>query len=511
MSLRQFMSHPEADSLRFNCRVLFLAATTNEETKVNTCETNPWMGRIEAEFQQVKEKNLRLIQAGVNYFNPLLAVRKRHDETGLHSRFLYSLLNPAGDHFQGSFFLKKFFALVGMDVSSAELDTAKVFRERDRIDLLIETKDRVVIIENKIYAGDQPKQIERYLELVTQRDQEKAQKGNQSISVIYLTPYGVKPTRQSLGKWKLQDSADGASHPLLLLSYKEIQAWCLDSMAELPLEATTLCMAIAHYKEALDRLYLKTKSSIGASANLQDMQIQTNQDFFLALGPTIQKSLLNTFKKEPRLLETCALFKDNLVPYSGLISPPKLIQSSFNRLLQGFRDGLDQCAIERSMVSASTKDMVEFSILNESVNWYTENKNRTTKNKFLMYRPRSATDNAWYVLLFAKYRVYHGFVCLKDKVLVAEGSPDFCLDTGKLRELGLAPHHKWEKLTSRFYSESIAIAHYDDEEFKINVISDFLADPRGFFKQESLRLIEGYWGPLETADNTVKQFYLSHS
>ncbi len=43
-----------------------------------------------------------------NDYNPLLALNYAYDEVNLHSRMLFSLLNPLSNHGQGSLFLGLF-------------------------------------------------------------------------------------------------------------------------------------------------------------------------------------------------------------------------------------------------------------------------------------------------------------------------------------------------------------------------------------------------------------------
>ena len=64
---------------------------------------------------------------------------------------------------------------------------------RDNIDITIQNDTQAIIIENKIQSGDQNKQLERYFDSMTQYYQPN------NITVLYLTPSGWEPSKQSLG------------------------------------------------------------------------------------------------------------------------------------------------------------------------------------------------------------------------------------------------------------------------------------------------------------------------
>jgi hypothetical protein len=94
-------------------------------------------------------------------------------EVRLHSAILTDLLNPIGSHGQGDLFLKIFVRQLGVvdfdtKAAIAEYEKNTGFIDADytkggRIDILITDKNnKHIIIENKIYAGDQENQLFRY-------------------------------------------------------------------------------------------------------------------------------------------------------------------------------------------------------------------------------------------------------------------------------------------------------------------------------------------------------------
>lgn len=124
-------------------------------------------------------------------FNIFSTLRGERDEVNLHSRFLYALLNYQKSLDAPRQNLTKFLRhVVKKDFDQSGI---KVERERDNIDILI-TNDvkQAVVIENKIGAGDQPQQLQRYHDRLRKREFD-------DISLIYLTLDGYAPSEDSVG------------------------------------------------------------------------------------------------------------------------------------------------------------------------------------------------------------------------------------------------------------------------------------------------------------------------
>ena len=170
--------------------------------------------------QDEKDCQQLLADAGVLYerhqagraplFNVFSVLRSESDEVNLHSRFLAALLDyrKAPDKPRAN--LEDFLQTVAEhgDFKSDEakkrfceaiasgFDVARVERERDNIDILISNSaGQAVVIENKIWAGDQHRQLQRYHENLEKRGFE-----DRNIHVLYLTPHGHEPSDDSKGK-----------------------------------------------------------------------------------------------------------------------------------------------------------------------------------------------------------------------------------------------------------------------------------------------------------------------
>ena len=123
-------------------------------------------------------------------FNVFSVLRSESDEVNLHSRFLHALLDYKKlDQTREN--LTDFLQRVG--VQNFEQRGVKVERERDNIDVLI-TNDagQAVVVENKIWAGDQSEQLQRYHGVLKER-------GYYKIRLLYLTLQSGDPSEDSAG------------------------------------------------------------------------------------------------------------------------------------------------------------------------------------------------------------------------------------------------------------------------------------------------------------------------
>lgn len=116
-------------------------------------------------------------------------------EVRTHSAFLASLLNPNGNHGVGNAFLDAFVSEMNLgglqlDTTNAQVNVEHVTSD-GRIDILIfDNNKKAIIIENKIYAGDQPEQLKRY-------DDYAKQQFTNDYRLLYLTLDGHKPSKES--------------------------------------------------------------------------------------------------------------------------------------------------------------------------------------------------------------------------------------------------------------------------------------------------------------------------
>ena len=120
-----------------------------------------------------------------------------------HSALIANLLDPKGSHGCGDAFLRAFFEIALKDLaypfedctlpdSDTEYYTGPIVGDTGgRIDILVKSSRYGLIIENKIYAGDQDKQLIRY------DNYGKETFGADGYLLVYLTLYGYDASKES--------------------------------------------------------------------------------------------------------------------------------------------------------------------------------------------------------------------------------------------------------------------------------------------------------------------------
>ncbi|MCW4138913.1 PD-(D/E)XK nuclease family protein [Segatella copri] len=182
-----------------------------------------------------------------NVFN-ILGLESK--EVRLHSALLAELLRPNGMSGVGNAFQKAFLAILGLPENyivdgrvSVELSIGTTTdTEGGRIDIIMEDGNHAIIIENKIYAQDQPAQLLRYTNFA--RDN---------------YPHGYRLLYLTLdGKEACDDSAQGC--PYQCISYKnEISKW-LEECARISFDRPLVRETIRQYINLIKQL---TNQSMG--------------------------------------------------------------------------------------------------------------------------------------------------------------------------------------------------------------------------------------------------------
>ena len=120
-----------------------------------------------------------------------------------HSALIANLLDPKGSHGCGDAFLRAFFEIAlkeraypfedcTLPHSDTEYYTGPIAGDTGgRIDILVKSSHYGLIIENKIYAGDQDKQLTRY------DNYGKKTFGADGYLLVYLTLYGCDASKES--------------------------------------------------------------------------------------------------------------------------------------------------------------------------------------------------------------------------------------------------------------------------------------------------------------------------
>lgn len=147
------------------------------------------------------------------------------------SEIIADLLNPGGDHSQGSLFLSEFINkfwpkdLPAPDTREARVKTNEMTREGRFPDIKVSfgNSGSALVIESKITgAPDQPSQIKDYL-----NDLKYQAGGHSAYHLIYLTRYGSSPTCLSMGveEKKLQGALMEWGTHLSSISAEDVIIW----------------------------------------------------------------------------------------------------------------------------------------------------------------------------------------------------------------------------------------------------------------------------------------------
>jgi hypothetical protein len=246
-------------------------------------------------------------------FNVFKILRRTTDEVNGHSSFIAELLNPLGGHGLGDVFLKRFFTTLGISQDIEGLSHWEVFVEEGkdvdgRMDILVVGHDDAgrkigIAIENKIYAGDQPKQLSRYWAYLNDKFG-RYRKGDDVSGppyyLYYLTLMGDTPSKQSIEgipqsevQW-LSDKNGEA--PVRLLSYSfQILEWlkvCHEKLAPYPYSREVMSQYIDTVNSLtgngggmVDELkcLLDTPDKLYAAAKLVDAVAKFKQELLASL------------------------------------------------------------------------------------------------------------------------------------------------------------------------------------------------------------------------------------
>ncbi len=193
--------------------------------------------------QQAKDLECK---AHGDFFNVFNIMHLEFDEVRLHSAILAELLNCRGTHGAGDAFLKAF--LTSINLPKDYLPKGNVFVELPigkktetsggRIDIIIENGQHAVIIENKIYASDQDKQLKRYNGYALKKY------GTGNYIIVYLTLDGHEADESSAGK--------GLDYIRLSYSHDIIE-W-LTSCAQIVYDKPFVRETISQYIQTLRKL-----------------------------------------------------------------------------------------------------------------------------------------------------------------------------------------------------------------------------------------------------------------
>ena len=265
-------------------------------------------------------------------FNLFSILKMERRENRTHSAFLEELLNPKGSHLLGDVFLRAFLQEIDFkNISDFDFESAKTkveyhiaFKDIEnktggRIDILISDKNgNTISIENKIDAGDQDYQIERYANFNKEKN-----------TIYYLTLTGYPPSEESKGDLKENKDFYCISYDRTILSWLEK---CHKESSNQPILRETIKQYIIliskltnklssqKMKKELEQLISKNYGSAKLIQKaVSDAELQKVKDFLVEFS----KSLKDQLNEKQWTVKV----EDNLnKPYNGI----KVLNTKWN-------------------------------------------------------------------------------------------------------------------------------------------------------------------------------------
>ena len=238
-------------------------------------------------IENIIKKQEEQKKRGLNNYNMVNVVRKATHEVGMHSNIIYSLINPNGEHFQGTLFLNLFIEKVLMP--KLKLDSIEDFGEiysvqaeesteaNRRIDFTIKSDRYAIGIEMKVNAGDLQHQISHYYE---QLEKESDLNNKNNVYIFYLTKYGTNPSQKSIKiKSGTTTQFDPSKHVHLVSFEKDILNWVNASQKEVN-NITNLNMALQNYKEIVKKITNQYKGNV---MDIEEELLNNKKELLLAL------------------------------------------------------------------------------------------------------------------------------------------------------------------------------------------------------------------------------------
>ena len=183
-----------------------------------------------------------------------------HLEAATHSKFLGNLLNPQGSHSQGTLFLELFLDELGittLNINNAKIELEKSVGDQGRLDIYItDCENTSIVIENKIYAELQDRQLERYCEFL---EVEKCK--NKYLIFLTLSPYDRKSEENITTPIKKWTQIVKFNH----ISYQHEMLSCLEKCREKAVQLPLIRESLTQYIQTI-----KILTNINTTNNMID-------------------------------------------------------------------------------------------------------------------------------------------------------------------------------------------------------------------------------------------------
>lgn len=218
----------------------------------------------------IKKKYDEILDATGGRFNIFRSCGVNHYEN-THSAILAEFLKPDGTHGLKSKLLEYFIENLdeGFNIQNFNFENSRVHKEyptkEGRIDILIEdNQNKAIIIENKIYAGDQWEQLKRYERFAINKY------GKENFQILYLSLDGKDASEQS-GKDVLYFPI---SYETTIINWLEK---CVAIASRFPMVRETIIQYINHLKELTNK-----SSNNEMEQEIKTFIFQNEQNFNIA-------------------------------------------------------------------------------------------------------------------------------------------------------------------------------------------------------------------------------------
>lgn len=280
---------------------------------------------------KVKERRARGIH-DYNVFDVLEAKEVKH------SKFIASLLDPKGLHYQGDLFLNKFIEVCGIDDFGLDTLNSQVYREYKNIDIYITDGNKHIIIENKLWTGDHNEQVARYIKtIIDEQNKDELSEIYERILVLYLTPFDTEIKSlggiDEVGKDYLKLGQNQVA--FRYISYEnEILKWLNKVKIEI-VNLTDLNVIITQYEKAIKNLINKGEKM---ENNLIIEQIKRNYELCINIHNKFENAKINLlnelFSKVDKTLQETINPKDWTIEFHEIKEPFKI----FSIKLKGYNE-----------------------------------------------------------------------------------------------------------------------------------------------------------------------------
>ncbi|RLA74148.1 MAG: hypothetical protein DRG11_05870 [Epsilonproteobacteria bacterium] len=293
-----------------------------DESNTKNEEISEKYDKFFKELKEFKKEQEKQKQRGHNNYNVMSVLRKPTEEVGMHSRFIFSLLNTNGKHFQGDLFLKLFIKhALKMDDDMGDIVSVKredSTDENKRVDFVIKTSNYIIGIEMKVNHHDSKYQMSDYFTYLKQ-EAKKDGIDEQNVKIFYLTKTGKKASKDSLEYRNKTSLASSENETMEDSDYTRIsfRKHILDWLKECQKEVSNITNLNEVLRQYIEVVQMVNKEYKGKIMTIIDYLKNINDDSKRNDYINILNSTKNEYSRAKAKLKK-DFFKGNLVDYLSI-------------------------------------------------------------------------------------------------------------------------------------------------------------------------------------------------